>query len=133
MNYYDILQVPKDASESDIKKAYQELARKYHPDKLSTNQSTNEEFLKIDQAYKVLRDAEARKIYDSKIFQQSAPHIIIHDTVARNQFSFEEEEDVYYFQCKCGSFYILDNENLKSKEDVILSCDECSLNILVKN
>lgn len=132
MNYYDILRVSHNVTDEELKKAYQELVRKYHPDK-SRDIESNAEFLKIDKAYKVLKDKVERKIYDSELFQKSKSHLIIHDTVARSQFSFDDEDEIYYFQCKCGSFYTLDNENLTNKEDVILSCDECSLNILVKN
>lgn len=132
MNYYDILQVSHNATDEELKKAYQELVRKHHPDKSSDIESNNE-FLKIDKAYKVLKDQTERKIYDSDLFQKSKSHLIIHGTVSRSEFSYDNDDKIYYFQCKCGSFYTLDIENVKNKEDLILSCDECSLNILVKN
>jgi len=64
-NYYDILGVPKNAPEKDIKSAYRKLARKWHPDANPTNQRQAEEkFKDIQEAYEVLGDSEKRKKYD---------------------------------------------------------------------
>ena len=48
MDYYKILQIPRTASKDEIKRSYIKLARKYHPDK----DSSNTEFWKINEAYK---------------------------------------------------------------------------------
>ena len=58
--FYDILGVSKNTSESDIKKAWKKLALKEHPDK----GGDPEKFKKIQSAYEVLSDADKRKIYD---------------------------------------------------------------------
>ncbi|MDP2918966.1 MAG: J domain-containing protein [Dehalococcoidia bacterium] len=63
-DYYNILGVPRDASEQDIKKAYRKLARKYHPDVNPGNKSAEEKFKGINEAYEVISDAEKRKKYD---------------------------------------------------------------------
>ncbi len=64
-NYYDILGVPKNAPEKDIKSAYRKLARKWHPDANPSNQKQAEDkFKDIQEAYEVLGDAEKRKKYD---------------------------------------------------------------------
>lgn len=60
-DYYQILGVPRGASEAEIKKAYRKLAAKYHPDKPTGNE---EKFKEISQAYEVLSDAEQKKMYD---------------------------------------------------------------------
>ncbi|HEX7043798.1 MAG TPA: DnaJ C-terminal domain-containing protein [Burkholderiales bacterium] len=62
-DYYQILGVPRGASEEDIKKAYRRLARKYHPD-VSKERDAEERFKEISEAYEVLKDKEKRAAYD---------------------------------------------------------------------
>lgn len=61
-DYYVVLGVAKDASESDIKRAFRELARKHHPD--VAPQDGGERFREINEAYAVLSDRESRARYD---------------------------------------------------------------------
>ncbi|KAL4341812.1 hypothetical protein GQ457_08G021700 [Hibiscus cannabinus] len=63
-SYYDILQVPKGASDEQIKRAYRKLALKYHPDKNPGNEEANKRFADISNAYEVLSDSEKRGMYD---------------------------------------------------------------------
>jgi molecular chaperone DnaJ len=63
-DYYEVLGVQKNASETEIKKAYRKLALKYHPDKNPDNKEAENNFKEAAEAYEVLRDAEKRKRYD---------------------------------------------------------------------
>lgn len=63
-NYYEVLGVDKNASESEIKKSYRHLALKYHPDKNPGDKSAEEKFREATEAYAVLSDAEKRGQYD---------------------------------------------------------------------
>ena len=64
-DYYKILGIDKNASESDIKKAYRKLAKKYHPDLNPNNTKAQEKFKEINEAYEVLGDADKKKKYDT--------------------------------------------------------------------
>ena len=63
-DYYAVLGVPKNASASDIKKAYRKLAQKHHPDANPGNAAAEERFKEISAAYDVLGDEAKRKSYD---------------------------------------------------------------------
>ncbi len=63
-NYYDILGVKKNASIDEIKKAYKELAKKYHPD-VSKEAESEKKFKEINEAYSVLSDPEKKQNYDN--------------------------------------------------------------------
>src|SRR5699024_5621929 len=63
-DFYAILGVDKDASASDIKKAYRKLARKYHPDANPGDEAAEQRFKEITEANPVLSDPEQRQQYD---------------------------------------------------------------------
>lgn len=64
IDYYEILGVPKTATEKEIKAAYRKLARKYHPDLNPDDKEAEKKFKQINEANEVLGDPENRKKYD---------------------------------------------------------------------
>ncbi|MBI5464616.1 MAG: molecular chaperone DnaJ [Ignavibacteriales bacterium] len=63
-DYYEVLGVPRSASVDDIKKAYRQLAMKYHPDRNPGDKQAEEKFKEAAEAYEVLGDAEKRQRYN---------------------------------------------------------------------
>ncbi len=65
-NYYDILNIPRDANNAEIKSAYKFLVSKFHPD-LNKDANASDRFKKIVRAYTVLKDSDLRPQYDRAI------------------------------------------------------------------
>jgi curved DNA-binding protein len=62
-DYYEVMGIPRTASDDDIKRAYRRLARKYHPD-VSKEPDAEARFKEVGEAYEVLKDAKKRAAYD---------------------------------------------------------------------
>ena len=63
-DYYEVLGVPKNASQAEIKKAYRKLAQQHHPDTNAGNPVAEERFKEVSSAYDVLSDEKKRASYD---------------------------------------------------------------------
>ena len=63
-DYYEVLGVDKNADEATIKKAYRQLAKKYHPDMNPGDKEAEKKFKEASEAYAILSDAEKRRQYD---------------------------------------------------------------------
>ena len=63
-DYYKLLDLPRDATEADIKKAYRRLAMKFHPDRNPDDPQAEHNFKECKEAYEVLTDAQKRPLYD---------------------------------------------------------------------
>ena len=70
-DYYEVLGVPKTADEATLKKAYRDLAKKYHPDLHPGDKEAEAKFKEASEAYSVLSDPQKRKQYDT--FGHDAP------------------------------------------------------------
>jgi diphthamide biosynthesis protein 4 len=128
-NFYEILEVDPGSSIDQIKKSYQRLVLQHHPDKNGAFATDNQSFQLIDEAWKVLRSVESRKIYDAELFQQDyEENPIIHESLGADEFQFEAEIDSYCHSCRCGGKYILPEFE---GDECLISCDECSLVIEV--
>lgn len=71
-NYYEILGVPENADDSQIKKAYRALSLKYHPDR-NQDQDTTHKMKEINEAYDILGDSDKRKEYNMKKNMSASP------------------------------------------------------------
>ncbi|WP_216782664.1 molecular chaperone DnaJ [Candidatus Profftia tarda] len=72
-DYYEVLGVPRDAEEREIKKAYKRMAIKFHPDRNPEDVKAEEKFKEVKEAYEILTNAQKRAAYDQyghKAFQQ---------------------------------------------------------------
>jgi len=64
IDYYEILEVSRDADKAEIKRAYRKMAKKYHPDKNGGDKEAEKMFKLCNEAYQVLSDDKQRSIYD---------------------------------------------------------------------
>jgi curved DNA-binding protein CbpA len=126
MSYYDILGVPKNASNSELKKSYHALALQYHPDKSDSSDKSN--FQILSRAYKVLSDDKNRAEYDSQ-FDRLKPSS---GDISYSDFETDsEDEEFLAYLCRCsGKHYIERDISLLPVET---PCSNCSLSITVRN
>lgn len=64
-DYYEILGISKNSAAKDVKKAYYQLAKKYHPDTNKNDPNASKKFQEVSEAYEVLSDDAKRKEYDT--------------------------------------------------------------------
>lgn len=94
-DYYEILGVSRNCTKDEIKRAYRNLALKYHPDR-NNDKESEEKFKEIAEAYAVLYDEEKRKLYDMHE----------HSEIEKN-YSYEEIFKEAYFS---DLFYDINSE-----------------------
>lgn len=87
-DYYEVLGLPKTATEAEIKKAYKKLAVKWHPDKNPNNrEEAVEKFREITEAYENLSDTDKRKTYDTYGFNGPKANY--------SHFDFNQADDIF--------------------------------------
>lgn len=128
-NLYEILKCDANAPTDEIKKSYQSLILKYHPDKEPQHAAM---FIQLNEAWNVLRDPDKRRVYDVEMMQKRfSENRIVHETVSLDRdFSFDDETNAYCRDCRCGALFMVSKEDINDK-DCYLECDECSLVIAV--
>ncbi|KAL6752449.1 DnaJ-like protein [Haematococcus lacustris] len=98
-DYYKLLSVSKGASDREIKKAYRDLAKQYHPDKVSEaeKKDSEEKFRQVAEAYEVLSDADKRARYDAGEDVDQQQHQQHHSSQFHQfqQFHFQQREYFY--------------------------------------
>ena len=90
-DYYEILGLPRDAGQDQIKKAYRELALKYHPDQNPDDLVAEEKFKKLSQAYSVLSDPNKKSQYDLGGYQDESMRQEQWRRAAGNPWGYGEE------------------------------------------
>lgn len=116
------------ASMEELKKSYQNLVLKYHPDKQCQNTET---FIRLNEAWNILRDLEKRKAYDAELQQKKFnENRIVHEVVNLSKdFRYDRKMNNYTRDCRCGGLFVVSEEDVS---DSYFECDECSLVILIR-
>lgn len=134
MNYYEVLNSDCGDDINTIKRRYQDLVVKHHPDKNGGEQSP--EFHRVRSAWETLSCAESRKLYDAEL----SNHQLCQESTLWCDVTFSqlrEKNEVYAYPCKCSGTYEVEPEQVEElkqdgEKEFLLGCDTCSLNILVK-
>ena len=152
-SFYEVLNVPTTCSSDDVRRAYHQMARQFHPDKRSTATDaavpSEQHFLRVQAAYETLRHSELRRQYDAKLQQHTRGRtrqqevVVVSDDVPlsamhRVQLQDEDGKDdddngdvvVYTHACRCGDVYEVSEHELWHGVDVV-PCAGCSLHIRV--
>ncbi len=69
-NLYDVLGVRQDATETELKRAFRALSKKYHPDVNPGDRKAEEKFREVSEAYSLLQDSHKRAEYDKKLKEE---------------------------------------------------------------
>ena len=126
MSHYETLGISKNASKDDIKNAYRKLAKIYHPDK-NTNNNSKESFQRIQEAYETLIDSDKKNAYDNPFHQQpfQMPFHNFFNFNSSNNFPLKKKDEFYVLKISLSDVYfgITKNFNIKKK----YSCDSCKI------
>lgn len=135
LNYYEILGCSKESTYENLKQAYRELVLRHHPDKVSVKETNSEEFQKIDEAWKVLRDPCSRRRYDIQFRQEEleAESKLVYAKVKTEELNSTGDKDFLSYPCRCGSSYLIDVQELNEKNSLLhVYCEECTFMIIVE-
>ena len=141
-NLYDILKCGHDVTHEELKRSYQELILKYHPDKNEQDgeKQNTETFVKINKAWKILGDPQLREQFDNRWNERClARSWPLQETVDISEFTQlepdenvagEEDGDMYSYNCRCGGSFLLSGSDIEMNFDIVC-CDTCSLAIQI--
>ena len=121
---YDVLESPMEADFDTLKRKYQQLCLRLHPDKNPS--ASPEAFCRLQLAWETLRDADKRHAYDRTLEAQK--EVVIWLDLALEDLT--PEDGAYCYDCRCGGVYeILDEELAKGVS--IVPCDGCSCHVRI--
>ncbi|XP_019720825.1 dnaJ homolog subfamily C member 24 [Hippocampus comes] len=147
---YSVLGASPSDSVHQLRHRYQKLVLQCHPDRLgdvcdSEAESGRRKFLEVDAAWKILSEHKTRKLYDqqrrAQELQQAWP---VDSTVLLEDMTWDNDECVYTYCCRCGGQFIFSEEELpwrqgndgqektNESQHVVVCCDTCSLSVYVK-
>lgn len=103
-SFYSVLGLKSNASQKEIRAAYLELCKKYHPDKFGDSKESNLQFQKINEAYNCLSKTSSRRQYDQSSWtrQQSASHAQQQHYQQQTHYSYYNERDPF---CRPHGFH----------------------------
>lgn len=125
MNYYEILDVSKTATEKEIKQSYKKLVKKYHPDVFEGDKTAaNEKIQELNEAYETLSNPDLRKAYDdslSSLENFDFSSIVNTASDMRTEQSPEQKyEDLYnydYYKKYTTNYYGVSRDDLRSARE----------------
>jgi curved DNA-binding protein CbpA len=120
MSFYQLLQLPFDASLDDIKQSFQKLALIHHPDK---NPHSAQDFVHILHAYKTLSNPATRKLYD----QKHLPPVPF-DAIDIDDMDYHDS--VFSTSCRCSGIYEITEAQLEDHVSIV-PCSQCSLHLKI--
>ncbi|KAK3749485.1 hypothetical protein QZH41_013454 [Actinostola sp. cb2023] len=139
IDYYDELGISSKATQEEIKKAYQKMVLKVHPDKVDPTLSAEKQqkmlhqYHVINRAWKVLGDTEKREHYDKGLREQS----LLQEWPVNAEVDLDDMElnegtqtGCFSWRCRCSGQYIITEEDLEKAQNVVC-CSMCTLCIRV--
>ena len=131
LDAYAVLHLARDASEEEIRHAYQQLARAHHPDRQGGD---DEAFVRVQRAWEALREPEAKRQYDTQLREKES--VASQSGVHVSEVGFDEMElahdeeggEVWCFDCRCGDVYEVHEEELQNGVNT-WQCRSCSFAI----
>lgn len=141
---YSLLDCDETATYEELKRSYQKIALRVHPDKVLSQSEgkvsdvkgkTHDEFAKINFAWNILGNPDLRKQYDIKWKQRCVSQDWpIQDDIEIDDFEkceLSETNDVtFIYPCRCGGLYVLLETDIQIKFDIVC-CDTCSLSVRI--
>src|SRR3989304_9158735 len=95
-NYYELLEIPFDAPDDEVRIAYREMVRLVHPDANPVPEAA-EQFIEVQKAYETLSDIERRKVYDKSLPSSfTAPALTLNPLYSRSFIQWMDEPQILY-------------------------------------